>query len=133
MPDPTPQYYANWELVDYKVQFERRTKNVIVGGYGPVVSSVRQARPVLVKTYEAKLTDVDPSLAELPCPAYLAGTNYVQANPEGFASIGWGEGQWHISDIQYTKPLGEPMARKVRVTWEHFGVWFPYESDSDSQ
>ena len=125
-------YYANWELVDYKVQFERRTKNVIVGGYGPVVSSVRQARPVLVKVYEATLQDTAPATAELPCPSYLANTSYINANPESLSPVGWGEGQWHMVDIQYSKALTEPMSRKVRVTWEQFGQWFSYDQ-SDSQ
>ena len=129
-------YYAQWELVEHKVQYERRTKTIVVGGmFGPgIVYSNRQYRPVIIKTYEATIQDADPSVAELPCPTYYAGSNFIDANPESLSPQGWGEGQWHIVDIQYSKQLSEPLSRKCRISWEQFGVWTTYESDeSDSQ
>lgn len=134
MPDPTPQYYANWELVDEHVTHEKRKRTLgSIGAINIVMHTYTQIRPVIIKIYEATLQDVNPSSAELPCPAYLAGANYIQANPESLSPVGWSAGQWHQADMQYTKPLGQPMARKVRLTWEHYGQWVTTEEDSDSQ
>lgn len=133
MPE-TPTYYANWELVGERVMYETRKRTMgSVGAINIVLHSYRQVRPVITKTYEATLQDADPSAAELPCPAYLAGTSTINANPEGLSPVGWDAGQWHQSDMQYDKSIGAPMSRRVRVTWEHYGAWVTIEDDSDSQ
>lgn len=125
--------YSKWELVEDSIKYETRRKTVIVGGYGPVVYSGRQARRIRTKTYECTIHDVDPDVAELPAPSYLAGNLYIEPNPESLSPTGWGEDHWHPIDIQYTKVLSEPMSRKMRVTWETRGSWFPYDDEeSDS-
>ena len=128
-------YYANWELVDYRVMYETRKRTLgSRGAINIIVHSWRQVRPVLIKTYEATLQDVNPSVPELPCPTYLAGSNIMTPNPENLSPIGWEQGQWHMADVQYNKDLTSPLSRKIRVIWEKYGAWQTIEDDdSDSQ
>lgn len=125
-------YYANWELVEEKVQYETRKKTFTSVTQQVVVYSWRQVRPVILKTYEATIQDTDPSVAELPAPSYVAGTNYLTDNPENLSPTGWESGQWHIADSQYAKQLSEPLSRRARITWEQFGNWQTIDTDESS-
>lgn len=129
----TPTYYSTWELIDYKVQYELRKKTFLLRGYAQQLGIWTQARPVLLKTYEATIQDVDPAVAELPCPSYVAGTSIINANPENLSPVGWETGQWHLISMDYTKSLSDPMTRHVKVTWEQKGNWVTIEDESDSQ
>ena len=126
-------YYAQWELTDYRVQYETRKRTFgTTGAINVIITPWRQVRPVHIKTYEATLQDVDPAVAELPAPSYVAGTNAITANPESLSPTGWEVGQWHQIDMQYVKDIHSPLSRRVRITWEMYGNWQTVEEDDDS-
>lgn len=127
-----PEYYADWELTDYKIEYETRRQTILIRGFSPILVISRQVRQVFLKTYEGTIQDANPAVAELPAPSYLAGTSAVTPNPENLSPVGWQAGQWHLSDMQYNKALDTPLSRKIKITWEQYGPWMTVETEEDS-
>lgn len=136
--EPTsPQYSANWELVEDTVEYEYRNDYIIIGGGPfPVITRYPKRREVRCKTYEATILDVqkehpsDPD-PEVPAPSYESGDAYISANPENLSPVGTAWGQWKCDNVTYTKELSVPLSRVVRITWRKDGLWEDY-NDGDS-
>ena len=130
----SPQYSANWELVEDSVEYEYRTDYVIIaGGAVPSITTYPKRREVRCKTYSATIKDsitngvMDP---ETPAPSYEAGNAHITANPESLSPVGKNAGQWYCDNISYVKELSVPLSRSVRVTWRRNGVWEEYDESS---
>jgi len=133
MADNTYSYYANAELTEDTIKYERRKRTIAVVALNILVKSSWQARRVRTKKYECTIQDTNPAEAETPAPSYLSGNNKIELNPEGLSPEGYDPNQWHMIDCQYTKVLDEPMSRRYSVTWEQYGAWFTLEEESDSE
>ena len=133
--DNTPAYtfYADAELTEDTIKYEKRKRTIAVVSLVITVRSSWQSRWIRTKKYECTIRDVDPSEAELPAPTYMAGNNHIELNPEGLAPLGYDVNEWHMIDCQYTKVLDEPLSRRYSITWEQYGPWFTLEEDSDSE
>ena len=133
--DPEPEYsfYASLELTEDTIKYERRRRTVAVISGNGYFHSYWDQRRIRSKKYEGTIRDVDPAVAELPAPAYLAGNSIVELNPENLSPLGYQTNQWHAIDVQYTKNLEEPMSRRYSITWEQYGAWETIEQESDSQ
>lgn len=131
--NPEPTYYAQAELTEDTIKYEQRRKTYAVLTSNVYVRTFWQYRKIRTKKYECTFRDLDPSESELPAPSYLAGNSIVEMNPENLAT-GYGTGQWHIIDVQYTKTLEEPLSRRYTITWESYLTgWTLFDEESDSQ
>ena len=127
-----PTYYADMELVEDSIKFETRRRTYAVLTSNIYVRTVYQQRQIRTKKYEGTFRDVDPAVAEVVAPTYLAMNNTVILNPESL-TVGGGTGQWHLIDVEYTKVLSEPLSRRYTVTWESYVTgWTTIEQESDS-
>ena len=133
--DPEPEYtfYAELELTEDVIKYEKRRRTVAIVAANIYVHTYWEHRRIRTKKYEGTIRDVNPATAELPTPTYLAGNSIVELNPEPLSPVGWQTDQWHLVDTQYTKNLEEPMSRRYSVTWEQIGDWEPLEDESDSE
>lgn len=128
-----PTWAAQLELTEDTIKYERRRRTVAIISANGYFHTYWDQRRIRSKKYEGTIRDVDPAVAELPAPAYLAGDNIIELNPESLSPPGYGTGQWHAIDVQYTKNLEEPMSRRYSITWEQYGAWETIEQESDSQ
>ena len=135
--EPTsPQFSANWELVEDTVEYEYRNDYIVIGGGPvPVITRYPKRREVRCKTYEATIQDVisetveDP---EVPAPSYESGNAHIYANPEGLSPVGNLVGQWRCDNVSYTKELSMPLSRVVRITWRKDGTWEDIDDGEES-
>ena len=135
MPSSSPEYSAQWELVEDTVEYEYRNDYIIIaGGTVPSITRYPKRREVRCKTYQATIKDtitdgvLDP---ELPAPSYESGDAHVYANPENLSPVGTTWGHWKCDNISYTKELSVPMSRVVRITWRKDGLWEDYDDGDD--
>lgn len=115
-----PTYAANWELVQDDISYEYRNKVFGAGGASIIVVTTPQRRMIRTKTYEANIKD---GSNEVPAPSYLAGDNYITANPENLSPVGTQTGKWHLEAVSYSKGLTQPCSRTIRVTWSKDYAW----------